>query len=90
MLLEQWASFVVASIGEPRPSVRPKRVTGVLHVTTLNAVRAWRVLKILYEAPGPALLRKREAALSLVRDYRPPRRTHGSDGRFIWTSTYPE
>ena len=83
-LLEQWADFVQMSIGGNRPSVRPKRGTRVLHQSSLIAVRAWRMLDLLYGGSGASMNRKRATALELVREYRPRRRTNGPAGHFRW------
>jgi DNA-binding MarR family transcriptional regulator len=86
-LLDQWCEFVVATIGGAKPSVRPKPGTRVLHISTLIAARAWRMLAVLYDTPGPALKRKAWAAREMLSTYHPPQRSHGHDGRFIWLRT---
>jgi hypothetical protein len=86
-LLDQWCEFVVATIGGARPSVRPKPGTRVLHMTTLIAIRAWRMLAVLYDTPGPALERKASAAREMLSTYHPPRRSHDHEGRFTWLPT---
>jgi len=76
-LLEQWSAFVVASIGGAAPGLRPIPGTRVLHGSTVTCSRAWDMVEILYGQGGPALERKREAALEILRSPRPvPRAIH--------------
>jgi transposase len=70
-LLEQWAAFVVANIGEPWPTVGPAPSGKLLHVSVLSASRAWRTLRIIYGQGGPALERKRKAALEILASPQP-------------------
>jgi Homeodomain-like domain len=70
-LLRQWTRFVVETIGGPMPRVRPKPCTHVLHVSVLSGSRAWHMLKLLYGSGGPALARKRAAALAILADEPP-------------------
>jgi transposase len=65
-LLDQWAMFVVDGIGDPKPRVRPRRDTKRLYQSALGWSRAWRMVEILYGHGGPALERKRNAALEIL------------------------
>lgn len=70
-LLEQWAAFVVARIGEPSPRSRPVPGTKHLCVSTLADSRAWEMAKVLYGYRGAAMERKRKAALEILASPRP-------------------
>lgn len=71
MLLEQWASFVVACIGEPRPVVQPQPGRNI-HASSLGSSRAWDMLTILYgDGNGPGMKRKRKAAHEILAAPRP-------------------
>jgi hypothetical protein len=76
LLLEQWARFVVDSVGGPSPRVRATAGTRILHESVLTGSRAWRMLEVLYGRGGPALERKRKMALDILASPSPvPQRT---------------
>jgi hypothetical protein len=79
LLLEQWASFVVSTIGAPSPQVRPIRGTKILHGSVLTGSRAWDMLKLMYGSGGPALQRKRTVALEILAWPRPVPRGIAAD-----------
>jgi hypothetical protein len=70
-LLRQWTRFVVETLGGPARRVRRKPETKVLHVSVLTGSRAWHMLKLLYGSGGPALARKRAAALAILAEEPP-------------------
>jgi len=73
MLLEQWASFVVAHLGGLPPRVLPRTGTKLLHQSRLTGWAAWKILEIVYGQGGPALVRKRQKALEILASEPPAR-----------------